>query len=160
MSAEAGSPAPQPAAGGVTGGTAGTAPQVEMQRLWQMYLTLSQELLKFIGREDVDEFLDIVPQRGTVVEKMQALPADVMTAFRGAGARARDQAARHADSLQGEGLAQQEQAPERHGAQLRPHGAETESPRQPREPQILKGAYEKNLFLMQNTLNFLGLGPI
>ncbi len=82
MSAEAGSPAPQPAAGGVTGGTAGTAPQVEMQRLWQMYLTLSQELLKFIGREDVDEFLDIVPQRGTVVEKMQALPADVMTAFR------------------------------------------------------------------------------
>ena len=82
MSAEAGSPAPQTAAGGVTGGTAGTAPQVEMQRLWQMYLTLSQELLKFIGREDVDEFLDIVPQRGTVVEKMQALPADVMTAFR------------------------------------------------------------------------------
>ena len=82
MSAEAGSPAPQPAAGGAPDGTAGTAPQVEMQRLWQMYLTLSQELLKFIGREDVDEFLDIVPQRGTVVEKMQALPADVMTAFR------------------------------------------------------------------------------
>lgn len=59
-----------------------TEAQVEMQRLWQLYLTLSQELLKFIGREDVDEFLDIVPQRGKVVEQMQALPEAVMAAFR------------------------------------------------------------------------------
>lgn len=59
-----------------------TEAQVEMQRLWQLYLTLSQELLKFIGREDVDEFLDLVPQRGKVVEQMQALPEAVMAAFR------------------------------------------------------------------------------
>ena len=30
---------------------------------WQMYLTLTQELLKFIDKEDIDEFLDLVRQR-------------------------------------------------------------------------------------------------
>lgn len=41
---------------------------------WQMYLTLTQELLKFINKEDIDEFLDLVRQRNIIVERMKALP--------------------------------------------------------------------------------------
>ncbi len=41
---------------------------------WQMYLTLTQELLKFIDKEDIDEFLDLVRQRNIIVERMKALP--------------------------------------------------------------------------------------
>ena len=33
---------------------------------WQMYLTLTQELLKFINKEDIDEFLDLVRQRNII----------------------------------------------------------------------------------------------
>lgn len=41
---------------------------------WQMYFTLTQELLKFINKEDIDEFLDLVRQRNIIVERMKALP--------------------------------------------------------------------------------------
>ena len=41
---------------------------------WQLYLTLTQELLKFINQADIDEFLDLVRQRNFVVDRMKALP--------------------------------------------------------------------------------------
>ena len=43
----------------------------------QMYLTLSQELLKFISKPepDIDEFIELGRQRGVLVERMKALPA-------------------------------------------------------------------------------------
>ena len=39
-----------------------------------MYYTLTQELLKFIDKNDVDEFLEIEQQRSDLVERMRALP--------------------------------------------------------------------------------------
>ena len=42
--------------------------------LWQRYLMLTKELLKFIDQQDIDTFLAIVPQRGDLIEKMKALP--------------------------------------------------------------------------------------
>ena len=41
---------------------------------WQLYYMLTQELLKFISRADIDEFLDLVRQRNIVVDRMKALP--------------------------------------------------------------------------------------
>ena len=46
----------------------------EARELWQRYLMLTRELLKFIDRQDIDTFLAIVPQRGDLIEKMKALP--------------------------------------------------------------------------------------
>lgn len=42
---------------------------------WCLYLELSQELLKFIDRNDIDEFLELERQRSIVVDRMKALPA-------------------------------------------------------------------------------------
>ena len=53
-----------------------------MERLWCHYLTLAQELLKFIRREDIEEFLALAAQRGKVVSDMQALPEGTLPAFR------------------------------------------------------------------------------
>ena len=48
---------------------------LEQARLnWQLYLTLTQEILKFINQTDIDEFLDLVRQRNIVVDRMKALP--------------------------------------------------------------------------------------
>ncbi len=41
---------------------------------FNMYYLLSQELLKFIDQNDIDQFLELEKQRGTVVERMQAIP--------------------------------------------------------------------------------------
>lgn len=41
---------------------------------WQLYYTLTQEMLKFIGKEDIDEFLELEQQRSALVERMKALP--------------------------------------------------------------------------------------
>jgi hypothetical protein len=41
---------------------------------WNMYYVLTQELLKFIDKQDIDQFLEIEKQRYTIVERMQALP--------------------------------------------------------------------------------------
>ena len=46
----------------------------EARDLWQRYLMLTKELLKFIDRQDIDTFLAIVPQRGELIERMKALP--------------------------------------------------------------------------------------
>lgn len=41
---------------------------------WQLYYMLTQELLKFINKQDIDEFLDLVGQRNIIVDRMKALP--------------------------------------------------------------------------------------
>ena len=41
---------------------------------WEMYYILSQELLKFINKQDIDEFLELTQQREAVVTRMKALP--------------------------------------------------------------------------------------
>ena len=47
----------------------------EARRIWQTYLTLTRELLKFIDKKDIDTFLSLVPQRTQLIEKDQALPS-------------------------------------------------------------------------------------
>ncbi len=42
---------------------------------FELYRTLSQELLKFIGEEDIDEFLSLTEQRSKLVDRMKANPA-------------------------------------------------------------------------------------
>ena len=49
-------------------------PMEQAKANWQMYYTLTQELLKFIDRDDVDEFLEIERQRADLVERMKSLP--------------------------------------------------------------------------------------
>ena len=41
---------------------------------WEMYYTLSQELLKFIDKQDIDAFTELTRQRDVIVERMKALP--------------------------------------------------------------------------------------
>ena len=43
--------------------------------LWKTYLSLTKELLKFIDRQDIDTFLELVPQRSQLIEKIEALPS-------------------------------------------------------------------------------------
>lgn len=46
----------------------------EAKENWQLYYTLSQEILKFIEKNDVDQFLELVNQRNSLIERMKALP--------------------------------------------------------------------------------------
>jgi len=41
---------------------------------WELYRTLTHELLKFIDKQDIDEFLAVERQRSDLVLRMQALP--------------------------------------------------------------------------------------
>ena len=45
----------------------------EAKANWDMYYVLTQELLKFIDQQDIDQFLELERQRNTVVERMKAL---------------------------------------------------------------------------------------
>lgn len=49
-------------------------PMEQAKANWDMYYVLSQEMLKFLDQNDIDQFLDLEKQRYTVVERMQALP--------------------------------------------------------------------------------------
>jgi len=42
--------------------------------LWQKYFALTKELVKFSDQKDSELFMDIVDQRGRLIEKLQALP--------------------------------------------------------------------------------------
>ena len=42
--------------------------------LWRKYLTLTNELLKFISKGDVDTFFELVSQRDKLIELIKALP--------------------------------------------------------------------------------------
>ena len=46
----------------------------EARSLWQKYYVLSQELLKFMKQENVDEFLELVDQRTQLLDELEALP--------------------------------------------------------------------------------------
>lgn len=41
---------------------------------FEMYYTLTQELLKFINKENIDEFLELERQRTDLVNRMKELP--------------------------------------------------------------------------------------
>jgi len=49
-------------------------PMEQAKANWRLYYTLTQELLKFIDNDDVDQFLDLEQQRGDLVDRMKALP--------------------------------------------------------------------------------------
>ena len=46
----------------------------QARALWQKYLTLTNELLKFISKNDVDTFFELVSQRGKLIDMMKVLP--------------------------------------------------------------------------------------
>jgi len=47
----------------------------EARIIWQKYLTLTEELLKFINRQDIETFLELVPQRDRLIELDKKLPS-------------------------------------------------------------------------------------
>ena len=47
----------------------------EAENLWQTYLSVTRELLKFINKQDIDTFLELVPQRTQLIEKIEDLPS-------------------------------------------------------------------------------------
>ena len=42
--------------------------------LWSRYVVLTEELLKFINKKDLDTFFAIVDQRGQLIEQMKQYP--------------------------------------------------------------------------------------
>ncbi|MGP1586179.1 MAG: flagellar protein FliT [Schwartzia sp. (in: firmicutes)] len=44
--------------------------------LWQQFLTLTEEMKKFIEKDDVDMFFSLASQREKVFQWIEALPAD------------------------------------------------------------------------------------
>lgn len=42
--------------------------------LWEKYLMITQEMLKFINKQDVDTFVSLVPQRDKLIELLEELP--------------------------------------------------------------------------------------
>lgn len=48
--------------------------QLTEQELWEKYLVVTKELLKFIDEEEIDTFLDLVDQRQRLMEMLQVLP--------------------------------------------------------------------------------------
>lgn len=43
--------------------------------LWEKYFNLTQEMLKFINKQDIDTFISLVPQRDQLIELMEELPS-------------------------------------------------------------------------------------
>ncbi len=46
----------------------------EARMLWHKYFALTEELLKFSDQRDSDLFIELVDQRGRLIDKMKALP--------------------------------------------------------------------------------------
>ena len=46
----------------------------QVRELWNRYFALTEELLKFIDKKDIDTFLELVSQRDQLIEKMKAIP--------------------------------------------------------------------------------------
>ena len=49
-------------------------PHFSEKEIWEKYLDLTKDLLKFIDQEEVDTFLDLVDQRQQLMEMLQSLP--------------------------------------------------------------------------------------
>lgn len=45
------------------------------KNLWSNYLSLTQELLKFIDRQDIDTFMMIVEHRQNLIKRIEELPS-------------------------------------------------------------------------------------
>ena len=43
------------------------------EQLWQKFLVITQEMLKFLTKEDIDEFLELTAQRGELQKQLAAL---------------------------------------------------------------------------------------
>lgn len=43
--------------------------------LWEKYFNLTQEMLKFINKQDVETFISLVSQRDQLIELMEKLPS-------------------------------------------------------------------------------------
>ena len=46
----------------------------EARLLWKKYFSLTEELLKFSDQKDSDLFIELVDQRGRLIDKIKALP--------------------------------------------------------------------------------------
>ena len=46
----------------------------EARVLWQKYFLLTEELLKYSDQRDNDLFIELVEQRGQIIEKLESLP--------------------------------------------------------------------------------------
>ena len=42
--------------------------------LWEKYLMLTQEMKKFIDKQDIDTFLELVPQRDELIKLLEEIP--------------------------------------------------------------------------------------
>ena len=49
--------------------------EAQAKKDWELYRTLTHELIKFMDRQDIEEFLQIVDQRGVLVDRMKGNPA-------------------------------------------------------------------------------------
>ena len=49
--------------------------EAQAKKDWELYRTLTHELIKFMDKEDIEEFLDLVDQRGVLVDRMKENPA-------------------------------------------------------------------------------------
>ena len=47
----------------------------EAKNLWEKYLFMTRELLKFIDKQEIDLFMEIVAQRARLIELIEALPS-------------------------------------------------------------------------------------
>lgn len=49
--------------------------QREAKKLWEKYFFMTQELLKFIDKQEIDLFIEIVAQRSRLIDLIEALPS-------------------------------------------------------------------------------------
>ena len=49
--------------------------EAQARKDWELYRVLTHELIKFMDKQDIDEFLQLVDQRGVLVDRMKANPA-------------------------------------------------------------------------------------
>ena len=46
----------------------------EAKNLWEKYLMITQEMKKFIDKQDIDTFLELVPQRDQLIALLEEIP--------------------------------------------------------------------------------------
>ena len=54
-----------------------TMPQYTEQQLWEKYLELTKELLKYINQQDIDNFLKLVAQRDQLMNLLKEMEPHV-----------------------------------------------------------------------------------
>lgn len=54
-----------------------TMPQYTEQQLWEKYLELTKELLKYINQQDIDNFLKLVAQRDQLMKLLKEMEPHV-----------------------------------------------------------------------------------